>query len=446
MSVSNVYHKAINWIRSDIDRALLTALVFTLPFDRIPSIDVFGITIRFSLIFGSLIILRFCYLLFNKKIKFKLQLQEKLLLFFLIWIVLIIPESINLKRAVEVVAFNTFTVVTALSVAHLFKKKYIRPIIFALLISATGVVIFGFYQYVGDILGLPMSLTGLRDRYTWSVFGFPRIQATALEPLYLAAYLLLPLSVALSAYLSATQSLFKKSNRLLLLVFIFSLGIFMTVSRGGIYGMVVMIFAVVIFMLWKGLTNFKRAALSLAILVLAFIMSLLVINFINKPPSEFTKGSKGAGAYVAQIQDTGTDEGGDERAKSRQRALLVINENKSAIVLGIGPGQFGPYVQNNIKVDGHWTIVNNLTLELLVETGLIGLVLIVFFFAITIWKGLRVAITSKDRNITILVISMSGFLISQAIQYQTYSTLYVMHIWAATGLLLGLIATSSAKK
>ena len=35
---------------------------------------------------------------------------------------------------------------------------------------------------------------------------------------------------------------------------------------------------------------------------------------------------------------------------------------------------------------------------------------------------------------------LMAYLIATAIQYQTFSTLYIMHIWVATGILLGVIS------
>ena len=437
MSVSKVYIRTINWIKSDIDRALLTALLFSLPFDRIPSVDIFGITIRLSLVVGVMVIIRFLYLVIIKRVKVNLQFQEKLILGFLVWLVLIIPEAINLKRAIEIVAFNGFTVVLAISVAHIFKKSYIKSLVVALLSSTILVIAFGVYQYVGDLFGVPMAWTGLRDRYIWSVFGFPRIQSTALEPLYLASFLLLPFSVLTTLFVVKKQSLL--SNRLVgTMLFLVSLIIFMTVSRGGIYGLIAALIFIVVVMLWQKQTSIRRIVFTLLTVGFGFVSALIITNYLNKPPSEFTKGNEGAQAYVSQIQETGLGDGGDERAKSRQKAVGVLQENKLAIVMGIGPGQFGPYVQNNIKTDGHWTIVNNLTLELLVETGIVGLLLVVVFFLITVLKGLNIFRISNDSQVKLLSMSLCGFFVAQAIQYQTYSTLYIVHIWVAAGLLLGI--------
>jgi len=116
------------------------------------------------------------------------------------------------------------------------------------------------------------------------------------------------------------------------------------------------------------------------------------------------------------------------------------------LFLGIGPGQYGPYVQNNKQVDGSWTIVNNLVLELVVETGIVGLLSIAIFIVAIFYLGSKTAFTDKDTPIAILALSICGYLASQVVQYQAYSTLYVVHLWVAIGLLLALLRYNAQNK
>ena len=72
-----------SYIRADINRALILLLVFTLPFERIPSVEVLGASIRPSVLVGIAIILRTLYLIIRKKLRPGLNFQEKLLIAFL---------------------------------------------------------------------------------------------------------------------------------------------------------------------------------------------------------------------------------------------------------------------------------------------------------------------------------------------------------------------------
>ena len=103
-------NKIYKYLAHDLNRSLLILMVFVLPFERIPSVEVFGASIRLSVLVGLLIIARTAYLLFKKQLKLKFNLQEKLLVAFLVWVFLLIPESINISRAVSVFLFNSFIV------------------------------------------------------------------------------------------------------------------------------------------------------------------------------------------------------------------------------------------------------------------------------------------------------------------------------------------------
>lgn len=436
--------KIYSYIKEDLNRSLLVLMIFVLPFERIPSAEVMGASIRPSVIVGLVIVARALYLLAIKKLKINFSFQEKLLVAFLVWILLLIPESINLSRGVSVFLFNSFTIITALSIALIFDKKYIKPIIYSLLSSAFIVCLFAVFQYFGNLLGLPNYITGLRDMYTWKVFGFPRVQSTALEPLYFASYLLLPFCVAFSLAIIPKQKMLSNKVAISLIGF-FAFIIFLTVSRGALYAMAGVLLVGSFFAIKNKSVKIKQIFLVASAIAIAAALSLSMINFFNKPPSEFTQGKKGADAYLSQLKNTSLDDN-DGRALARQKALKIVRTDRAVLVLGLGPGQFGPYVQNNIPREGKWTIVNNLTLELLVETGIVGLTLILVFIASLLFKGFGLFLSSKDQSVVIMSGGLSLYLLSQSIQYQGYSTLYVIYIWTSIGMLMALIKIQPKSK
>ena len=423
-----------DYLASDIDRLLLIALVFSIPFDRIPSFDIFGATIRISVMISIMIIARSAYLLITRKKLLKFSTQEKLLSAFILWIILLIPEAMNFTRALQVVTYTIFAALTAISVSIIFDKKYIKPIVYSLFISASFTLLIGIYQYVGDLFGLPISLTGLRSMYSWQTFGFPRIQAASLEPLYYASYLLIPLLAAMSVKFTEKQKIIspKITN---VLIYIFSLGLFMTVSRGGVYGMI----AAIVFsaLIMASLKKFNlRIFLSItSVITLAFLTSLIIINYFNKPPEKYL--SRGAKIYVNQISDAGLDSG-NARSIARANAISILNTNKSAYIIGIGPGQYGPYSGIRSQ-DGGYSIINNLVLEVLLEYGLVGLIIISLFVAYLCFKLYVVSSKTKDRDIFVISLATILFLVSQAVQYQSFSTLYIMHTWVVIGIAMAII-------
>ena len=98
--------------------------------------------------------------------------------------------------------------------------------------------------------------------------------------------------------------------------------------------------------------------------------------------------------------------------------------------IGVGFGGYGPFVSPLpfSKPDAGWPIVNNETIELLAETGVVGLTAFVVFLAAVFWS----ARGRKDAVTVACVAALLGMLA----QYQTFSTLYIMHVWFTVGLLL----------
>lgn len=428
-------------IKADPDKYLIALLVFLLPFERIPSMDVFGITLRLNLFVAAIIIVRAIIKLVQTKHIPKLGLPAILTLVFVVWLGILVPESLNLKRGLSVFIFDTFSILTALSLAYLFKRNYFRAVIKTLLFSATIVLIFGLYQYFGNLFGLPAALTGLRESYSWEVFGFPRIQSTALEPLYFASYLLLPLSLVLVFLTSAKKAIKISTKKLMALAVAISTTIFLTVSRGGVVGMLALTVLVVGSLLALKLASWKKVLTTTGLIFLGFFTSLILIKYVNKPPLNLslTNGKSGVNAYTSQLAKTGLEGGGDDRAKFRGKALAIWKTNTKTMLIGIGPGQFGPYIQNNIiDPSTGWAIVNNLTLEILVEAGIVGLCLFATLIIALLYAACKATYREKDVFIKLSMIALTSYLVAILIQYQTFSTLYIVHIWTAIGLLMGL--------
>ena len=168
-------------------------LVFSLPFERIPSINL-GVNLRISQLL-TIISLVFIIILVLKKdrqiLQFKIQKP-------FIWLVLFyffaIPSIFFVQDFGRFITTSiaTFLVFCACFLVAHFTKSVWQSLRY-LLISTTISGIFGIYQFLGDFLDFPIILTGLRPQYTKAVFGYPRIQATAIEPLYFAGMLFLPL-------------------------------------------------------------------------------------------------------------------------------------------------------------------------------------------------------------------------------------------------------------
>ncbi|MBI2798446.1 O-antigen ligase family protein [Candidatus Saccharibacteria bacterium] len=416
--------------RKHPDKYLLALLAFLLPFERIPSFSFAGVTLRPSLFIGGLIILRAIWFVMKFK-KFKPNSLMVPLALFVLWLFILIPGSINHMRATQVFIFTLYTSALAVSVGIIYQKQYLAAIIKGLFAGAAATSLFAIFQYFGDLYGLPQTVTGLATRYKWNLFGYARPQATALEPLYFASYLLLPIAVVVSILLFGS---YKKSRLLWGLLFLFSLPLFLTVSRGGLLGYIGLALTLVVIYACMPKHRSGKIWPTLAIMLGAYLCSILIITVFHKPIEDTQSKNTGSGSYVSHVTDI--NENSDSRAMSRALAIDLI---KKYPIMGIGPGQFGPATNNNQQAYFGWPIVNNEPLELLAETGVVGFALLLSFFGALVWAAVRILQTKKWQPEHIVVLALLGYLTAQAIQYQTFSTLYVIQLWFAVGLLLGVV-------
>lgn len=424
----------------DIDLLLLVILVFSLPFERIPSVEIAGITTRLSMVIGLVVILRAGYLVLTKQKKIRWSLPYLLIGVFLAWVFLIVPESINVKRALQVFVFDSFVMLLAAAVSILYKKEHIKYLLSALFLITTITCIFSYYQFFGDIIGMPNMYTGLAERYTSGVFGFPRVQAFSLEPLYFGSFLLIGIMASLSALLLNNQEIIKRRINYVLL-FVFTNVLFITTARSAIYAFI--FGSVCLYIAVTVLKNIKLSALVLPTLVIiaSFGFALLIINYGSKLPIDVSKtfGKKGVAAYAGQLTNIGLGGEGDERVQARRDAIKLLSNNKSAIIIGIGPGQFGPYISSNQIQSYGWPIVNNLPLEILLEEGLVGFIAIVIFLLYIISLSYKRMMNHEVKGLSqVFLLALVSYLLTQFIQYQAFSTLYIIHLWVIIGLIIGI--------
>src|SRR5262249_16351058 len=133
-----------------------------------------------------------------------------------------------------------FVVAVGLAVAQVWPQVKARTLMLVLAWSAGAACLVGLYQFVGGLVGLPLNVTGLRSDYSGQVFGFPRVESTALEPLYFSAYMLLAISM-----LIGVGAVLKRSW---LLGVLFVTSVLLTLSRGGVGAMIVVATAWIIWM------------------------------------------------------------------------------------------------------------------------------------------------------------------------------------------------------
>jgi len=402
-------------------------LTFFIPFERIGSTDIAGTTIRPSQITALLTMVSFFFLGLGRK-RFGIPKNPTvypLAAFILIALVGLLNAP-NLGRSVTVLAFTLFTLALGVFIPFMVKKKkHVEQMLNFFFASMLLVTLFGLYQFAGDLIGLPPELTGLRELYTKDILGFPRVQSTALEPLYFANYLLVPLSILLSFFFARTKSIHP-----LVTVGLFGLGIInlvLTVARGGYIAFAVSAGILIIYyffqlklVTWR---NFGYAVISLIIGVIILFKAVGIEAVTNNFASHVGNLFEGASF--------------SERVEMYEIAYKAWLDHPW---VGIGPGSFGPYASwHPYVVPQHgWSIVNNEYLELLAENGILGLIAMSLVFVIVIIRSIKAIMIAKDPYLQAVTVGVLAGFLGILVQYNTFSILYIVHIWFVVGLLVAL--------
>ncbi len=409
---------------------LLPAIVFLLPYERIPSAQIADTTVRLSQIAAALLIII--------SIPWLVRNYKKLLRLPYLWLSLFVGSYFvstllagNRATSAKVFIFTVFTMLVGILFSFFIRQKDLGRLQKALFLTTWVVIIFGLFQYAGDLLGLSTKLTGLAPNYVKDIFGYPRIQSTALEPLYLANFMLIPYLL-----LAADWILGKRHHPWL---FFFSiLLIILTVSRGGIIGGVVGLVAIILGAILLHKFNWRGCLSILGIVIaasaMAFAMTRIPANSKGLRDKSLLDANKRSHRLASQAFNLDSQ---DDRVRNR---TLAIEAFKTAPAFGIGPGNFSDYAKQNYKPyeKEDKIIVNNEELEVLAEGGLVGIVLLLTFFGNIVYLFLRV-IGKASTQLLPWIGGLSAYLIATVIQYQTFSTLYIMHIWVAIGILLAVI-------
>jgi O-antigen ligase len=404
----------------------LLLVVFFLPFERIGALETGQMTVRLSQV---LLVVTAAVWFFVAVWKREHSFAKNPLLIplgiFLAINIISLSGAINLGRSMVVLAFTVFTMSLVIIVPNLIKSRaQVQRVIIVLLISFVLVTGFGLLQFLGDMSGLPTSITGLRQLYTKDILGFTRVQSTAYEPLYFANYLLIPIAVLLALYLSGHKAI--KSIWLVLLFGLGLVNLILTVSRGGYLAVVFTLLFVGIFYLRNVLKPHNVVIFLVAVVTVGWV----VIKALGVGGETFTlekfQEHVGGVFYGASY---------DERVVTIDDAVQAWREHP---VLGIGVGSFGPYTAAHpayVPKDG-WKIVNNEYIEILSETGLAGLFFFILFVVWLLGRSLQAIKKARDEYLKAVMIGLSAALVGILVQYLTFSTLYIMHIWFLVGLMI----------
>ncbi len=398
----------------------------TLPLERIGAYEFQGFTVRLSqiLLMVTSVSAGIRAMVTSSSKRMRISLGSILILFIAAG-VLSLFTSPNLQRSILLLLFTAFTMLLVWVVPRLVTThKALRLVVLTVLVAALIVSIFGMLQFFGDMIGLPTTITGLRDLYTKDVLGFPRIQSTAYEPLYFANYLFFPLLIGLAVLLSRARTL--SPLMLIALLVIGGSSFVLTVSRGAYLGLAVALIVLSLFYFKRVFTIRNIILIPVVVLVVWWI----VVKTLGFGGDLFTFDK-----FREHVVGVFFGASYNERIETFDTAIQAWREHP---VLGIGVGGFGPYASHHPMIpprDG-WKIVNNQYLELLAEVGSIGLGLFLLFISTLAIRSVSAIRTTKDEFLRAVMVGSLAAWAGVLVQYLTFSPLYIVHIWFFVGLIL----------
>lgn len=477
-----------NWLQKNIK-----FLIWSLPFEWFPRLDIAGAGFRLS---QALTLIGFWFLIIltiKKDPELLKQRFSKLGWILPIFVIISSPSWFN------ILSFNRFLVhffgtiicfgasfLIASFENNVFKRlKELCLVIFC-------VAIFGLYQYIGDILGIPNSLTGLREHYTKIVFGVPRIQGLAIEPLYFAGMLCIPIifwltkvffelfesskSLSSSNLLlnpkklaienkglitkenfasnpkklnSSIRKLFSRmivnnslSSNITRLVFVFIIFV-LTLSKGtyGVLALVLILFSVFAITYFSEFRNLLKKYGLITFILLFWLMagisnSLDPIALTGEIGKNFVETLSGTSASAA------------ERNKFLSEAIRHLPEKG---LQGIGVGQYGAYVGDDLgglNLEDQ-AIVNNVYVEVFLEEGLFALIWFVFILLFPLWRLYLIILANQksiNKETSIVAISLFFILLGYYLQWNLFSPIFIMPIFILLGLAYSLVETKFDQK
>jgi len=447
-------------------------LVLSLPFERIPSIEAGGVNIRLSYI---LVIIGFYFLgiLLIKKDENLLKLKLNSLVYWILafWVSLIpsLFGVINPQKQIQALIATALVFGAAFLVSN-FLEDVVKTVKW-LMVVLFGVGIFGLFQFVADFVGVPYTITMLREHYTKRVFGFARVHATALEPLYWGGMLLLP-CVFLLLYLifktekytvnplkrqilaesshsennnyeqvksntlipkpknSSLSLLFNSKWNILAVISVIYLNLILTLSRGAYL-------ALGFSLLTAFILSFRQVSWKLVsrwIVPYLLVISMIGVYFVS---------SSGSLDLIYKATDHIVNIFSDKQVSTFERLSFLndaLNLVYNNIIVGIGSGNYGPRVQNNIaQSDGGWLIVNNVYLEIWLEQGLTAMLIFISMMVSYLVKAVdklwKYRIKLSIEKLITLISLISG-LVGYLLQWLTFSPIFIMPVFLILGLLV----------
>lgn len=411
-----MYNKSFNF--------LLSSLILSLPFERLLTFDVAGFTVKLSYIIGFILLVVSIPALIGQIRKIKLDLAEISLLIFVLISLLSVFWSIDRERTLFISLLYLFMAGIFFVIKRFAAFERIERYTDLFIYIGVVLSVFALWQFISDSFYFLDQYSFLRDEYKKGVFSFPRVQATFLEPLFFANFMIIPF------FLSVSKALKSRALKEYTFLFLIMTAIILTLSRGASLALVV---GIIIFVI-LGISVMKlRIKLFIPVAVAIILAVLLSAGLIF-----LASGNKGLNSYANQALNTSdvttsSQVSNLEYLRTRNFTVATAEAESGKHIMGVGVGAFGslPYFQPLLDLGRHQT-VNNEYLEILVEGGALSLIAIIAFFVTMLIIILKRIISDKD----LLDLAFLSIVIAVLCQYLAFSNLYLIYLWVFFGLIL----------
>ncbi len=407
----------------------LVMIAFCLPFERVPTLAVGGMTLKIN---HLLIVLTLVALILSWAIKGGGRLPRDpirfLIALFIAIYALSVTQAPQFSRAVQVIIFMALMfVVYFITTVIIDDRQKLILVLKGLFWGAVVSGLIGLFQFAGDAVGLPIQITLLKEGYDKSTFGFARIQSTAAEPLYFANYIFIPLILTTFLLIRDKFEVIAKKSWGILALAVLLIDFVLAVSRGAYLAaaLVLVLFAI---------TQYKRVFtlkfMLPTFLLIGFIVVGVYLALVKNEPRAIDE-------FIGHVMvnDYTVGESVVSRLTATEEAMQLFSSHK---ILGIGPGNFGPVsVDSNQMPSDGWPIVNNEYVELLAESGVVGFMSFLLLVAFIIMRAIKAYFREKDEFMRSTLLAFIFAFIAILVQYYTFSTLPIIHIW----FLIALIGT-----
>ncbi len=282
------------------------------------------------------------------------------------------------------------------------------------LLSAVFFSVICWLQCFLDVAGVPRTVTLLCRGCVSESFGFPHPSGFTIEPQFMGNLLLAPtLYVLYEIARTKPEQNPQQTKILFLLGFFFLSTLFLTFSRGAIYSFGV---AFVVLVLFEVIKNKNRAFLLVVPLaIISFLFTLCAQGFMAELSPTSDTFSSGVSKSLSQLSlglielDSAQDATNDNSLEAQDHldpdgsrppsnfsgyveestnirldlnrfALESSVASPTSFIFGYGLGSAGRVLYDQGKSSSTMEIVQNEPLSLLLETGLLGLLLLALLF------------------------------------------------------------------